>query len=61
MFFYHAAIFLLKTLGFMENKGLFLSPGNKLLLEKWGVNSACVHGASPGLSVPVFTKEVGDK
>lgn len=45
----------------MENKGLFQSPGNKLLLEKWGVNAACVHGASRGLSVPLFTKEVGDK
>lgn len=45
----------------MENKGLFRSPGNKLLPEKWGVNSACVHGASRGLSGPLFTKEVGDK
>lgn len=24
----------------MENKGLFQSPGNKFLLEKWGVSSA---------------------
>lgn len=45
----------------MENKGLFQSPGTELLLEKWGVNSACVHGASRGLSVPLFTKEEGGK
>lgn len=45
----------------MENKGLFQSPGKKLLLEKWGVNSACVCRTTHGLSVLLLTKEVGDK